>query len=159
VFVYEGINVPIGKYTPGAPDNIGLNHWAFDTNLGFTWMIPDSDFEVDFDLGFMFNTTNPATDYKSGADVHLDYTLGYNFSEPFALGFSGYFYQQVTGDSGTGATLGDFKGQGVGIGAAGTYTFSMDPISALTVTYIHDLHTENRYKGDWLTFLFAIQVF
>jgi hypothetical protein len=29
---------------------------------------------------------------------------------------AGYVYQQVTGDSGAGAKLGDFKGRSVGIG-------------------------------------------
>jgi hypothetical protein len=158
VFIYEGINVPVGKYSLGDPQNIGLNHWSFDTNIGFTWMFPNSPLELDIDLGYTIHTTNTATDYKSGNSVHLDYTLGYDFSEPFAAGISGYYYKQVTGDSGTGATLGDFKGMGVGIGASATYTFSMDPIIALTVEWIHDLETENRFKGDWVTALLAVQL-
>ena len=32
------------------------------------------------------------------------------------MGLVGYFYQQVTGDSGSGATLGEFKSRVVGIG-------------------------------------------
>ncbi len=159
VFVYEGINVPVGKYTLGDPKNIGLNHWAFDTNLGLTFLFPKVNLEFDADLGYTIHTINKATDYLSGNSFHLDYTLGYGFSEAFAVGFSGYYYQQVTGDQGSGATLGDFKGMGVGIGPSATYTFGMHPIAALTVEWIHDLKTTNRWKGDWVTALFAIQVF
>ena len=35
--VYEGINVPLGEYADGACCNLGLNHWAFDTNFSYTY--------------------------------------------------------------------------------------------------------------------------
>jgi hypothetical protein len=37
-------------------------------------------------------------------------------SEHCHVGLVGYVYEQITGDSGAGATLGDFKSRGVGIG-------------------------------------------
>jgi hypothetical protein len=36
---------------------------------------------------------------------------------PRSLGFVGYHYEQITGDSGAGATLGDFKGRVTAVGA------------------------------------------
>lgn len=158
VFFYEGINIPVGKYELGNPHNIGLNHWAFDTNIGFTWMVPKSGFEIDLDVGYIFNTRNTATDYLSGQSFHLDYTLGYG-GELFAAGFSGYWYQQVTGDTGTGATLGSFKGMGVGIGASASYTFQVEPEPiVLTAEWITDLKTENRWKGNWITLMLVIGI-
>ncbi len=38
---------------------------------------------------------------------------------------AGYFYQQVTGDSGPGASLGDFKGRIAAIGGTMGYNFKM----------------------------------
>lgn len=157
-FLYEGINVPIGKYSLGNPKNIGLNHWAFDTNFALSWEVPESHWEINFNVGYMFNTNNKKTDYKSGSNVHLDYTFAYNVSKLFSLGFSGYYYKQITGDSGSGATLGSFKGEGYGIGPSISYMFNAGgkvPVSA-TFEWIHDLHTENRWKGDYLTLQLAI---
>jgi len=41
------------------------------------------------------------------------------------VGLVGYFYQQITGDSGSGAMLGDFKSRVVGIGPQAGYFFEL----------------------------------
>ena len=74
--------------------------------------------------GADFNQEKPDTDYKSGTQVHLDGTLAQHFPLAGGLagaGFSAYYYQQVTGDSGSGASLGDFKAKTVGVGPTVSY--------------------------------------
>jgi len=156
--IYEGINVPLGEYTEGACCNLGLNHWAFDTNFGFTYKNDDKPIQFDSNIGFTFHTTNHATDYKSGSSVHWDYTVGYNYSERLQFGISGYVFQQVTGDSGSGAVLGDFKGEGVGIGPSVSYVINAHRPLVLQFEWIHDVHTKNRLSGDWVVFTIAARI-
>ena len=68
--------------------------------------------------GIMFNTTNPATNYKTGTEFHLDFMVNQFVSTSIALGVQGYWYKQIEGDSGAGATLGPFMGESFGLGPA-----------------------------------------
>jgi hypothetical protein len=72
-----------------------------------------------------------------------------HFSQKFTLGVTGYHYQQVTGDSGAGATLGDFKGRATALGAVLTYSFALGKLPVSTQwTYFHEFDVENRLEGD-----------
>ena len=80
--------------------------------------------EAELYIGFDFNTINSATQYQSGTQFHLDGTLAQHL--PLWKGLSGigvnpFYYQQLTGDSGPGATLGEFEGTDVGIGPVLSY--------------------------------------
>lgn len=153
-FIYQGVSVPLGQYVVGDPKNGGLNHWVFDSNFALTWRIPKTKWEFDFNLGYTINTKNNDTEYKSGDSMHLDYTFGYNISEKFAVGLSGYAFKQIEGDSGSGATLGPFKGEAYGFGASLSYTFAGENLShpvILTAEFITDTHVENRYEANWLS--------
>jgi Putative MetA-pathway of phenol degradation len=66
--------------------------------------------------GLTYNFNNPYNDYQNGIDSHLDWAASHFLSKNVLIGVVGYYFQQLTGDSGTGATLGDFKGRVVGIG-------------------------------------------
>lgn len=78
-----------------------------------------SPFYWDFTLGFTYNLENRDTDYQNGVDVHIDWAYSHFFSPTFHFGAVGYFYDQLTGDSGSGAVLGDFKSKVSGIGPQG----------------------------------------
>ena len=59
------------------------------------------------------------TDYQSGTQFHLDFTAGEHLpllGGIIGIGANVFYYQQISGDSGSGARLGDFKGRTVGIG-------------------------------------------
>ncbi len=72
--------------------------------------------EVSVAPGVLVNTQNDETDYQTGTEFHLDFTGNQFLSEIFALGVRGYYYNQFTGDSGSGARLGDFQGESFGLG-------------------------------------------
>ena len=69
--------------------------------------------------GYAINTENNDTSYKSGNILHVDasvqqiFPLGSGFAN---IGAEAWYFQQVTCDSGSGATLGCFKGRTAGIG-------------------------------------------
>ena len=112
------VNIPIGVWDTGRIANIGFNHWAFDLTGAATWFDPMSGFEVSAATGVTLNTENPDSNYKSGTDFHVEFAAMQHFSKQFAAGLVGYHYQQLTGDSGSGAVLGDFKGRVTAIGPA-----------------------------------------
>ena len=115
---YQGIVAPTGSYNVDREVNTGLNYWSFDTNLAFTYLHPELGTELSFNVGHLYNTENPDTNYQTGNEFHLDYMLNQFFSVTFAIGVQGFYYKQYTGDSGSGAVLGDFKAQVAGIGPA-----------------------------------------
>src|SRR5262249_55112832 len=49
-------------------------------------------------------------------DFHLDWGASQFLSKEVFVGLVGYFFNQVTGDSGPGARLGDFQSRVAGIG-------------------------------------------
>jgi hypothetical protein len=71
----------------------------------------------------MFNRTNTATDYKTRDEFHLEWAVTKYLTKQFTVGLAGYYYQQFTPDTGTGAKLGAFEGHVVSLGGFIGYTF------------------------------------
>lgn len=65
-----------------------------------------------------------------------------------APGIGGYFYYQLTGDSGAGAVLGPFKGRVFALGPTlqGTANFSGKPVT-FQLKVLKEIHTEHRTQG------------
>ncbi len=155
------VNVPVGFWERGNLANIGFNRWAIDNAAAFTWLDPKIGLELSAMAGFTYNWKNPATDYKTGTEFHVEYAAVQNFSKRFALGINGYFYDQVTGDSGAGAGLGSFKGRVAAIGPVMNLNFQVGkiPVSA-SLKYFREFDVENRLEGDagYLTLTMPLSV-
>lgn len=148
----ETIIAPTGGYSTGRSINLGRNYWSFDTNVAATWFNPESGLEFSIAPGIMLNTENDATNYRTGTELHVDATATQFLSQTFAIGLRGYWYQQLEGDSGAGARLGDFESSSVGLGLG----FMWAPAAAggnLTVLgkWMHDLDAQNRFKADYVS--------
>jgi hypothetical protein len=70
-----------------------------------------------------YNFENNDTNYRNGIDSHIDWAASQFLSEQLHIGIVGYVYYQLTGDSGAGATLGDFKSRVAAIGPQTGYFF------------------------------------
>jgi len=155
-----GVYAPTGNYEVGRLANTGKNFWTIEPVLGLMYFGQKNGFEASVFLGADFNTENQDTNYKSGTQFHVDGTLAQHFPLFGGLagaGVSAYYYQQVTGDSGSGATLGDFKGQSVGVGPVVSYTTKIGSHDTIVeLKWLHEVETENRVKGDivWLKVVF-----
>lgn len=122
---YLAGGIPVGSYSAGRLANLGLNHWSLDAGGGYTYLNPKSGMEFSAVLGFTYNFENHDTNYRNGTDAHLDWAASYFFKPTAHAGVAGYSYRQVSGDSGSGATLGDFKSSVNGIGPQIGYTFQI----------------------------------
>ena len=148
----EVIIAPTGAYDTDNLVNLGRNYWSFDTIGGMTWFNEATGTEFSLAPGIMVNTKNDDTDYKTGTEFHLDYTVNQFLSETFSVGLRGYYYKQLTGDSGRGAILGDFKSESYGLGP-GVVWIPKFADGELTILgkWMHDLHAENRFESDYVT--------
>jgi hypothetical protein len=114
--VYATGNFPIGAYEPRRLANLGLGHWSVDGGAGYTYLNPQTGYEFSIVGGLTYNFVNPSIDYKNGIDFHIDWGASKFLSKRHFIGVVGYAYQQLTGDSGSGARLGPFKSRVFGVG-------------------------------------------
>lgn len=144
--------VPTGAYSTGDLANVGRNYWGFDTSLAATWLSTKTGTEISVMPGILFNTENDATEYKTGNEFHVDFMVNQFLAKNFALGAQGYWYKQVTGDSGDGKPdfLGDFKGESYGFGPALLWMPACGGGKLSVIgKWLFDSHRENRMKGDY----------
>lgn len=105
LMAYTMGNLPVGAYDPDRLVNIGLGHASLDAGGGYTYFDKTNEFSAV--AGLTHNWENRDTHYKNGVDAHLDWSASRFVTDQTQLGLVGYFYHQVTGDSGSGATQGD----------------------------------------------------
>ena len=149
--------MPVGDYDVDEIANTGLNYWTYEVDIAATYLNEETGQDYSVVAGYGYNTENDDTDYQSGDEVHVDYSLNQFLSESFAVGINGYFYKQVGGDSGSGAVLGSFKGEGAGIGPAIFYSKKISGKDVYFIAkWVHDYHAENRVKGDYAYASFAL---
>ena len=166
------IYAPTGAYSKDRMINLGRNYWSFDPTVSYTWLDSKRGHEFSAIAGFMFNTENQATEYRSGNAFHFDFTVAQRFSERLAVGLVGYGYLQATDDSGPLLDrantvlqglglkrLGGFRGEAFGIGPAISYTASL---GSRDVTFIlkgmTDLHKKNRFQSDTIMLSVALKL-
>lgn len=152
--LYTMAGIPVGVYDKERLANLGTNHWAVDGGGGYTYF--DKKYEFSAVVGFTYSFENPDTDYKNGVSAHLDWAASCLFSPTFHAGLVGYFYNQLTGDSGAGATLGDFKSRVSAIGPQAGW-FLQDNWY-LNVKGYQEFGARNRPEGwnVWLTLAIPI---
>jgi hypothetical protein len=150
------INVPIGDYQDGEISNIAFHHWGADVFAAGTWLDPTKGLDLSAVVGMTFNAENPATDYRTGNEFHFEWAAVQHFNEQFDAGLVGYYYDQVTGDSGDGAA-GPFKGRVAAIGATIGWNFKAGdvPVSA-RIKYFHEFAASNRAEGNGIFLSIAI---
>ncbi|MEJ8827435.1 transporter [Variovorax humicola] len=145
---------PTGSYEVGRLSNTGKNFWTVEPIIGLIYLGKQNGVEASLFTGIDFNRENPATQYKTGAQFHVDGTLAQHFPWQGGLagvGLTGYFYRQVTDDSGPGASLGAFRGQTTGLGPVASFVTKLgghDVIAELK--WLHEFEVQNRLKGDYV---------
>lgn len=156
--LYEFVTTPTGQFDLDNDINIGRNYWSFDTVFALTYLNMENGREFSLVPGFMINTKNNDTDYRTGSEFHLDAMFNQFFSDTFAIGLHGYYYKQIKGDSGSGAILGDFKGESYGIGPSLLWTPKVGRwYPTITANWRHDLDATNRLESDYAVITFVWQ--
>lgn len=145
---------PTGDYEVGRLANPGKNYWTFEPTFALMYFGQKNGIEASLFTGLSFNTENDDTNYKSGNQFHIDGTLAQHF--PLAgglagVGVNGFWYEQVTGDSGAGANFGDFEGRTAGLGPVISYTTKIGGHDVIAeVKWLHEMETKKRLEGDYI---------
>jgi hypothetical protein len=158
LMVYATGGVPTGTYNPARLSNIGIGHGAADVGGGYTYLDSRTGRELSIVAGVTYNFTNPDTQYRNGIDFHLDWAAAQFLSERFYVGGAGYFYDQLTADSGTGALFGSFKSRVAAVGPQAGYLFPIGNMQGyLSLKAFWEFDAANRPSGwnSWLTFAIA----
>lgn len=149
-----GIYAPTGGYDTGNLANTGRNYWTFEPAASFSWLSTKIGTEVTVFTGFDFNTENHATDYQSGTSFHLDGTVAQHlplFGGFAGVGANGFVYEQISADSGSGATLGSFEGQTIGVGPVASYARKIGKTDfAAEIKWLPEVDVDKRLKGDYV---------
>ena len=156
------IFAPTGSYEKGRLGNPGLNYWTFDPVIGAVYSNKESGFNAMLHAGYAMNTENPDTDYRSGSLLHFEGALQQIVpvsSGLLMLGAEGFYFDQVTCDSGAGATLGCFKGMTAGLGPVLGYIQPLGQQSLVVeLKWLPELDTKKRLEGDytWLKVVYKL---
>ncbi|MGN8544194.1 SphA family protein [Bradyrhizobium sp. 13971] len=155
IMVYATGDVPVGAYDPVRLANIGIGHGAMDFGGGYTYFDPHSGNEFSGVVGFTYNFKNPDTQYQSGVDFHFDWGASHFFTPNVQLGLVGYVMQQISDDTGPGATLGGFRSRIAGVGPQVGFMFPVGDMQGyLNIRGYKEFAAENRPDGwnTWVTF-------
>ena len=151
-------DIPVGLYSSSNLANIGLGHGAIDGGVGYTYFDPKAGHEFSAVLGFTGNFQNPSTGYTSGIDSHLDWGASQFLTKQLQVGLVGYFYEQLTGDSGCAPVLCPFESRVIGVGPQIGYIFPVAGMQGyVNVKGYGEFDNDNRPAGwnVWLTFVLS----
>jgi hypothetical protein len=143
------VNIPVGYYKEGALANLAFHRWAEDVSVAVSYHNEKTGIDLSHKVGITFNGNNPDTDYDSGNDLHVEFSAEKTLSKKFSLGVLGYHFEQLTGDTGSGAArLGPYKGKVNGVGGTVAYNtvLGRSPAS-FRLKVLQEFGEKNRAKG------------
>jgi hypothetical protein len=149
------VYAPTGSYQVGRLGNPGLNYWTFDPAFGVAYSNPKSGFNALLNTGYAINTENDDTSYQSGDMLHFDGAIQQILPMGkglMTLGAEGFYFEQVSCDSGSGAVLGCFKGRTAGLGPVIGYIKPLSKTESLVLElkWLFEMDTKNRLDGDYI---------
>src|SRR6478735_9086636 len=156
--VYSRGGIPVGDYNPDRIVNLGKGHGALDNGFGYTYFNEATGFEFSAVSALTYNFRNPQTDYQNGIDWHIDLEASRFLTKQLYVGAVGYSFNQLTGDTGSGATLGSYVSR---ISAVGPEVGVLFPIGgmqgSLNLRDYWEFAAQNRSSGwnTWLVFSIA----
>ena len=143
------IYVPTGSYDENRLANAGRNYWTFEPVFAMTYLA-DNGIELSGKFMYAINTKNKDTEYKSGQEFHVDYTVAYHVSKELAVGVGGYYYYQTTDDKQNGVKVADgFKGRVISVGPQASYNYKN---MFFTLKWLKEFDAENRPEGNNFVF-------
>jgi hypothetical protein len=145
-----------------AASRVARNSWMFDTLLGLSYLSHKTGTEFTLFGGFAVSTKDPATDYHNGNVFHLEATLQQYLplskQTLLGVGVNGFYYQQVSGDSGKGAIIGPNQGTDIGVGPVLTLIHTTPKCNfSFQAKWLPEVYTKRRLNGNWVWVLAGVR--
>ena len=149
------IYAPTGDYEAGQLANLGLNYWTFDPTFGLVYGNTETGLNASLHAGITFNTENNDTDYDSGSVLHAEVSIQQLIPSKvgiFGFGLNAFLYEQISDDSGNGATNGSFRSHSIGIGPVLDYIVPTETNGTFVfeLKWLPELDTHNKVEGDFI---------
>ncbi|WP_424812594.1 SphA family protein [Roseococcus sp. YIM B11640] len=143
---------PTGNYSTSSIANVGMNYWTFVPTLAYTRL--GANYDISVNLGVDINTRNTATDYTSGAMLHVDTSFIHDVAPGFGLGIIAAMMYQIEDDrGGIAARLNGFRGRSFAVGPIARYNFKIGNASLSTMlSWAPEFGVENRPSGNAFQF-------
>jgi hypothetical protein len=156
---YDTATVNLAARSVDAVSN-SKNVWSFQPFVAATWLNPATGFEASGAASLLFSTKNSATDYQTAPAIQLEGAVVQRLRSGWGFGLTGYYYQQLDDDSGSGAeqtriALGaeSLKARVAGIGPIVTFSggemFGGD--LSLKMKYVSEFNAKRRFESDVVT--------
>lgn len=153
---YDTATIDVAARTVDALSN-SKNVWSFQPFVAVTSLNPATGFEASGAASLLFSTKNDATDYQTAPAIQLEGAVVQRLRSGWGFGLTGYYYQQLDDDSGTGAeqtriALGakSLKARVAGIGPIVTFSggqmFGGD--LSLKIKYVSEFNAKRRFESD-----------
>jgi hypothetical protein len=151
-------DIPVGLYSSSNLANIGIGHGAIDGGVGYTYFDEKTGHEFSAVMGLTGNFENTETNYTNGIDWHLDWGASQFWTKQFQLGLVGYFYEQLTPDSGCAPIICPFESRVIGVGPQIGYLFPVGDMQGyVNLKGYGEFDNNARPDGFnvWLTFVLS----
>jgi hypothetical protein len=147
--------LPTGDYSTRQLFNAGRNQYAATFYYAVTRSLGD---HVDANLraNLTVSQENPDTDYQSGLDGGLEYSLNYRLPEGWLVGLNGYLQHQLTDDEIDGAPV-NGHGQKAHAFAYGPVVGYRAARWGASTKWQHETQARNKAEGEkyWLQLFYA----
>ena len=154
--IYTTGDIPTGTYDPTHLANFGIGHAAIDGGVGYTYLNPQTGYELSLVTGVTYNYENHDTNnYRNGNDWHLDWGVSKLLTKQWQVGAVGYVYDQITADQNAPSFLGENKSRVAAVGPQIGYLFPLGSMHGyLNLKGYYEFDASRRASGlnTWLTF-------
>lgn len=141
------LHLPTGAYDATSPVNLGGDHRVWEPVLALTRVDP-SGLNADLRTGLSLHERHAATGYRSGRDLHSDFSLGWGLQPGWVLGVGGHHHQQLSDDQSQGHDLPGSRMRSTALGPM--VKFDSGQGWLLTVKWQQDLSARNAPQGKGL---------
>ena len=148
---------PTGRFDKNDLANIGRNYWTIRPVWAMTYIEP-TGFNGDFVALYNHNVKNKDTDYKSGDEVNVDYSLGWGLGNGFVVGVGGHLYRQITDDKQAGTSVGTDGNRGRSVSIGPSIMYNSNKGWFFTVKWQKEAGVRNKAEGNalWIKAVFPL---
>ena len=140
-----GLHMPTGDSAAPPSTRVGLGYWTPMLTAGATWYIdPEKTWAVSALNRYEFNTEQRDTHITPGQAYTLEWGVSKTVCKVVDLGVVGYYQQQVTTDSGAGASKERDRVAAVGPEISVAFPKNM---FFLSFRYLYEFMAESRAQG------------
>jgi hypothetical protein len=137
------VKFPTGEYDSGKSVNYGTNQYDIKPTVFIYKAV--GKFSLDAAVKYYFRTENTGTNISPGDEIYLQCLLGWQFSKKFKAGPS-VNWMKSRDQENDGIKIAGSRRETLSAGA--DFYFRLQAFS-LTLTYLHDIISENLTKGDF----------